>query len=111
MEMQRSVTNVVGAARLARSARGTAMDLKKKGHITICELVKSLIVPPRKRTDEDCRSMAGALHAFVSSMDAWKDGFMKAAALAMARQAELKTVDANQTVFSQGEIGNGFYFV
>ena len=64
---------------------------------------------------------------------------MKAAALAMARQAELKTVDANQTVFSQGfrpsafplypamlvhypdsilfsnatlgEIGNGFYFV
>ena len=65
---------------------------------------------------------------------------MKAAALAMARRAELKTVDANQTVISQGfepsafslysamlahypdstlfsnattlgEIGNGFYFV
>ena len=45
-------------------------------HITICELVQKLIVPPGKRTYEDCRLMAGSLHAFVSSIEAWKDGLL-----------------------------------
>ena len=49
---------------------------QKREHITIPELVKKLTVLPGKRTDEDCKLMAGALYAFVSSMEAWKDGLL-----------------------------------
>ena len=50
--------------------------VKFKRVLKINELIKKLIVPPGKRTDENCQSMADALHAFVSSMDAWKDGLL-----------------------------------
>ena len=43
---------------------------------TISKLVKKLIVPPGKRTDEDCQLMADALFFFISSIPAFKDGLL-----------------------------------
>ena len=40
------------------------------------ELVKKLNVPPLRRTNVDCQLMAEALYAFVTSMEAWKDGLL-----------------------------------
>ena len=97
---------------------------REQSHITICELVKKLAVPPEKRTNYDCKLMADALYVFISSIDPFKEGlcvvccqvrnshrvdklslyteFKQADALAVAKRAELRTVDANQTVFRQG---------
>ena len=38
------------------------------------ELVKKLVVPPEKRTNDDCELIAGALYVFISSMAQFKDG-------------------------------------
>ena len=43
-------------------------------HIAIPELVKKLVVPPGKRTEDDCELMAGALHVFISSLPAFNEG-------------------------------------
>ena len=40
------------------------------------ELVKKLIVPPKKRTAADCKLMASALHVFISSIPGFKDGLL-----------------------------------
>merc|ERR1719201_2472925 len=99
-ELGTAVKTVVGAKQLARAAREAEMENKLKKHISIPELAKKLNVPPLRRTEVDCILCADALFDFVTSMEAWKDGFVKADALAMARDAEVETVDANQTVFS-----------
>lgn len=118
------------------------------------ELVKKLGVPPEKRTNYDCKLIANALLAFISSIAEFKDGlynpslclavsvslfvisihiytvclctslslglslcarcefdiypieicagFMKSDAIAVARRAKLRTVDADEAVFLQG---------
>ena len=38
------------------------------------ELVKKLAVPPEKRTNYDCKLIAGALHVFISSLAEFKEG-------------------------------------
>jgi len=89
----------------------TAKNSGEQSHITIPELVKKLAVSPEKRTNIDRKLIADALYVFISSIAPFKEGFMKSDAIAVAKRAELQTVDAKQTVFRQGEAGSEFYFV
>ena len=43
--------------------------------IPIAELVKKLLVPREKRTNYDCKLIGRALHTFVSSISAFKEGW------------------------------------
>ena len=45
-----------------------------KQHIAMPELIKELNVPPERRTKRACKKMAGALHAFIRSIPAFKVG-------------------------------------
>ena len=58
------------------NATNLFVSRQKEKHISIPELVKKLTVPPARRTDVDCKLMADALYAFVSSIEAWKDGLL-----------------------------------
>ena len=47
---------------------------RKQGHITMPELVKKLVVPPEKRTSDDCELIASALYVFILSIAEFEDG-------------------------------------
>ena len=54
----------------------TEQEEEQQQHITIPEVIKKLIVPPGKRTDEDCKLLADALYVFISSIPAFKEGLL-----------------------------------